>query len=75
MRQLKGKIKAEKNKEGRYIMICKLPNGKIEYPQEGLEHDKRSEVFDDARVMYNNSTWNWNERYHTIDIDMLNYNN
>jgi hypothetical protein len=65
---MKARIRSEKNDEGRFVMVAILPDGEKEYPQEGLSHEKRSQVFDDARIMYNNQTWKWNDKKHTINI-------
>jgi len=44
----------------------------IEYPQEGLVHAKRSDVYRDADAMYGHDgagVWAYNPRNHTIKID------
>lgn len=66
---MRAKIRTAKNEENRYYMIAILPSGGIEYPQEKLGHDKKSQVFDDARAMYSNPPWNWRESDHTIVVD------
>ena len=62
------KIRAEKNENGKYVMVAR-GQGKIEYPQEGREHDTKSDVYDDAEIMYGNSVWAYNSTLHTIKID------
>lgn len=46
-------IKAQKNQNGKWIMIA--DNGEL--PQEGREHDSKSSVYADCDAMYNNATW------------------
>ena len=63
---MKIKIRAEKNDNGKYVMVGILPDGEKEYPQEGLEHSKKRDVFSDAYSMYHGNTWNYDEKRHTI---------
>jgi hypothetical protein len=65
----RARISAEKKESGRWVMVAILPDGGKEYPQEGLEHDKRSDVFRDAYAMYHGSTWQYDEIKHTVVID------
>lgn len=65
---MRAKIKAKKTGNGRYTMIAILPNGEVEYPQEGYEYDKKSEVFSAAYEMYGRTKC-WDYKNHTIKID------
>lgn len=63
---MKIKIKAEKTENKKWHMVAVFADGNREYPQEGLEHDTRKEVIDQAKLMYKHPAWEWNERNHTI---------
>ena len=65
---MKAKIKAIRDKDG-WTMICMLPDGTTEYPQERYNHRTRSDVYADARRMYADRIWKWNESRKTINID------
>jgi hypothetical protein len=65
---MKMKIRAEKNENGKYVMVAR-GQGKVEYPQEGAEHDTKSSVYDDAESMYAGSAWEYDNKLHTIKID------
>lgn len=65
---MKAKIKTERTDEG-YVMIAVLPNGEIEYPQEGRPHKTRKSVFIDAEKMHSCGTWEYDAVKHTIKID------
>jgi|GEM_PF-3162168 hypothetical protein len=69
---MRAKIRAQKVGSG-YRMIAILPHtDEIEYPQEGLVHAKRSDVYRDADAMYGHDgagVWAYNPRNHTIKID------
>lgn len=67
---MKGKIRAEKA-EGGWKMVCILPHtDEVEYPQEGLIHPTRADVYRDAEKMYAGCPeWAYDPRNHTIKID------
>jgi hypothetical protein len=69
-RTMRAKIRATAVEgPGGYRMVAIKTDGTIEYPQEGLIHKTKADVYRDARAMYNNTTWSWRERDKTIVID------
>lgn len=50
-----------------WILTVVFSNGKTEYPQEYRERNTREEILNDARVMYADKVWGWDEEKHTID--------
>jgi len=64
---MKTMIEAEKTESDKFTMIAISADGKKEYPQGHLEHKTKKEVIDQARIMYKNPCWKWNERDFTIE--------
>ena len=60
------KIKAEKTEAGNYRMVA-IGGGKKEYPQEGREHATKKEVYEDAKIMYRGSGWDYKKNSIKID--------
>ena len=66
---MRAKIRTEKVENG-YRLTAILPDGMVEYPQEGLVNTSRRKAMADARQLYPvNSVWRWRESDRTIEID------
>ena len=65
---MRAKIRAKKVENG-WVMVCILPDGTIETPQEGRTHSTRKSVYNDARHMYPPNPWDWRESDKSIKID------